>query len=127
MINVVLDTNVLVSALWTPQGNAAKIVKLMPETILPCFDYHIFQEYRAVLARPKLRFSNYITEGILNHIEYCGMCVLAPPSRIQLPDETDRKFYDVAKMCGAYLITGNLKHFPREPFIVAPAEFLRKI
>jgi hypothetical protein len=41
-----------------------------------------------------------------------------------MPDETDRKFYDVASACGALLITGNLKHYPSEPFIISPAGFL---
>ena len=42
-----------------------------------------------------------------------------------MPDEDDRKFYDVAKSSGAFLITGNIKHFPSESFIVTPADFLR--
>ena len=41
-----------------------------------------------------------------------------------MPDETDRIFYDTAKASGAILITGNLKHFPSEPFIMKSAEFL---
>jgi hypothetical protein len=41
-----------------------------------------------------------------------------------MPDESDRVFYDVAKTAGAYLITGNTKHFPQEPFILTPAEFV---
>jgi hypothetical protein len=42
---------------------------------------------------------------------------------MKLPDESDRKFYDAAKACHAILITGNQKHFPKENFIVSPAEF----
>jgi hypothetical protein len=41
-----------------------------------------------------------------------------------MADESDRKFFDAAKTCGAVLITGNKKHYPPEPFILSPAEFL---
>jgi hypothetical protein len=42
-----------------------------------------------------------------------------------MPDEDDRVFYDSAKLAGAYLITGNAKHYPAQPFVVTPAEFFR--
>jgi hypothetical protein len=42
-----------------------------------------------------------------------------------MPDETDRKFYDVAQSVNAWLITGNIRHYPPDPFVMLPAEFLR--
>jgi hypothetical protein len=33
-------------------------------------------------------------------------------------------FYEAAKECGAILITGNIRHYPAEPFIKTAAEFL---
>jgi putative PIN family toxin of toxin-antitoxin system len=60
-----------------------------------------------------------------------------PPRNIQLQSkdcnwilessflhQEDKKFYEAAKHCGAYLVTGNLRHFPKEPHAVSPAEFL---
>ena len=44
---------------------------------------------------------------------------------IPMPDESDRIFYDTDKQSGSILITGNTKHFPDEPFIMTPAEFMR--
>ena len=41
-----------------------------------------------------------------------------------MPDESDRKFYDAAKFCNAYLLTGNKKHYPKDPLVLSPAEFL---
>jgi predicted nucleic acid-binding protein len=41
-----------------------------------------------------------------------------------MTDETDRKFFDVAKACEAVLITGNRKHYPQDPLIITPAEFV---
>jgi predicted nucleic acid-binding protein len=46
------------------------------------------------------------------------------PSTYILIDEDDRVFYDTAKQAGAYLITGNTKHYPSEPFILTPSAFL---
>jgi predicted nucleic acid-binding protein len=43
-----------------------------------------------------------------------------------MKDEDDRKFYDVAKAALAFLITGNIRHFLPEPFIVTPVDFLRR-
>jgi hypothetical protein len=57
----------------------------------------------------------------------CGRIIEAIGVDILLPDEDDRPFYEVAKAANAYLITGNLKHFPQEPFILSPADFLALI
>jgi predicted nucleic acid-binding protein len=36
------------------------------------------------------------------------------------------KFYDVARFSDAFLITGNIRHYPKESTIVTPAEFLTR-
>ena len=47
---------------------------------------------------------------------------------MELPDDKDRVFYEVTmekrKSDETYLTTGNIKHFPRELFILTPREFL---
>jgi putative PIN family toxin of toxin-antitoxin system len=123
---VVFDTNVLVSALWTPGGNPAKIIALMPlGKILPCYTFPIMKEYREVLSRPRLKFSGTQTAELLALFEWYGLAVTAETSHIVMADESDRKFFDAAKTSGALLITGNKKHYPPEPFILSPAEFLK--
>jgi len=42
---------------------------------------------------------------------------------VVMPDESDRTFYDTAKTCGAVLVTGNMRHYPSESFIMTPAKF----
>jgi predicted nucleic acid-binding protein len=94
--------------------------------ILPCFDDPILSEYWDVLSRPKFGFSPAQINRLVHGIIRSGHGIEAPvPSEFPMPDENDRKFYDVAKSSGAILITGNTKHFPQEPFILAPANFLR--
>ena len=40
-------------------------------------------------------------------------------------DPKDVVFYEVAlSKEGSYLVTGNIKHFPKSPIVVTPAEFL---
>ena len=125
MMAVVLDTNILVSAFWTACGNAAKIVQMfIEEKIRLYYDAKIMTEYIMVLNRPKFAFSKAIIGEVLKSIRDDGMIIAAAPSKIAFTDESDRKFYDVARSCGGILITGNLKHYPSEPFIMTAAEFL---
>jgi putative PIN family toxin of toxin-antitoxin system len=115
---VVIDTNILVSALWTPEGNAAKIIALLPlGKIIPCYNFPILQEYREVLQRPKLRFSGSKTAELLTIIGQYGLSIVAGPSSVIMADESDRKFYETAKTAEAVLITGNIRHYPQETFI----------
>ncbi|MCL2747147.1 MAG: putative toxin-antitoxin system toxin component, PIN family [Oscillospiraceae bacterium] len=123
---VVIDTNVLVSALWSENGNSAEIIKMIPNDIVPCFGDSIFEEYTEVLNRPKFAFSTNKKEELLAKMKEFGEAVTPEKSDIPLPDETDRVFYDTATASGATLITGNKKDYPDEPFILTPAEFLRK-
>ena len=125
MLKVVLDTNILVSALWTPAGNASAIVELiLSDKIVPCFDQHILYEYQAVLSRPKLSFPEGQVNKLIAEIIDRGLSANVFPSSFSLTDESNRKFYDIAKYFSAYLITGNIKHYPNEMFIVSPANFL---
>ena len=123
---VVLDTNILVSALWSKNGNTQKVLDLIATRhITPCYDSRIMAEYRTVLCRPQFRFSSEEVNAVLDSIAKDGH--LMSPLFIDLPftDESDRKFFEVAKFCCATLITGNLKHYPTDPMILSPVEFLR--
>ena len=127
MQKVVLDTNVLVSALWTPMGNASTIVNLiLADRIIPCFDAFILNEYRAVLSRPRLAFPAGQVDELLAEITDRGISVIPISSAFAMIDEADRKFFDTAKLCAAYLITGNARHYPKDPLVVSPARFLEK-
>jgi len=125
MIKVVLDTNILVSALWTPAGNASVIIGLiLSDKIIPCFDQRILDEYLTVLSRPRLSFPSGQVEELLLEITNRGLSATVSPSTVIMPDETDRKFYDIAMYYEAYLITGNLKHYPKNSFVTSPARFI---
>lgn len=66
-------------------------------------------------------------EYLLSAIEKYGIFVDPSPSGITLPDMKDVPFYEVVlekRDDDAYLVTGNIKHFPKEPYIVTPRELL---
>ncbi|MDR1320508.1 MAG: putative toxin-antitoxin system toxin component, PIN family [Gracilibacteraceae bacterium] len=124
-MNVVLDTNIIVSAALSPVGNPAKIIALIPEQeIQVYYCTGILSEYSDVLSRPRLKIPAEIQRRIINAILRAGILLEPTASTIPLPDETDRIFYDTAKEAGAILITGNIKHYPAENFIMTPSQFL---
>jgi putative PIN family toxin of toxin-antitoxin system len=122
---VVLDTNVLVSALWSKNGEAAKVLALVQNrAVTVCYDSRIMTEYRTVLERPKFSFTKFEIDSLLGQIEDDGFSIVALPLTIDFIDESDKKFFEVAKHCDALLITGNLKHFPNDPNIITIRAFL---
>ena len=121
---VVLDTNILVSSLWSRNGAPARVVSMiLTGQLIPCYDYRILTEYRQVLSRPRFNFSDGEIDSLLEWIETSGRSIVADP----IIDESDKKFYEVAKFCGAILITGNLKHFPNDPQVMNVSSFLERI
>ena len=126
----VFDTNVLISSLLTskPDTATAKVVDAIAEQrIIPLYNEEIFEEYEEVLNRPKFPFSRERIEGILEMIRQFGVIVHPSPTGEVIPDEDDLVFYEVVmekRDDDAYLITGNIKHFPKRKYIVTPAEMM---
>ena len=125
MIIAVLDTNILVSSLLAP-GPPAVIVDLIADgRLIPVYNDLILQEYRDVLSRRKFAFSATQIIRLIDNITKAGIAFKRqPPSKMKMLDDEDRVFYDTAAQAKAYLVTGNTKHFPGQPFIVTPAQFL---
>ena len=125
MRRVVLDTNVIVSASLSRNGNPAKIYKMfLSGLLILVYCEEILAEYEDVLYRPRLQIPHSDADIVMATIRQLGEKILVVPSTNPMPDEDDRVFYDTAKYAKAYLITGNKKHYPSEPFILTPAAFL---
>jgi len=125
LIKVVLDTNILVSSLISPKGHPFEIVMLIrANKLLPYYNAEIMNEYNRVLRYPRLQITSWEIGVIVNLILRKGVAMEAERSTMEMPDESDRKFYDLHKAAGAILITGNIKHFPKEDSIMKPADFL---
>ena len=127
-MNLVLDTNVLVSALWSPGKNASVILNaVLSRKYTACYDHRILEEYDRVLHYRKFPFSEWEICSVLEPIIKTGFSVVADPlPDIPFTDESDRKFYEVSRFCDAILITGNKKHYPDEPDIMTMSDFCQK-
>jgi uncharacterized protein len=88
----------------------------------------ILEEYREVLGRPELQIRKGLRQQLLQLIKNRSYTVV-PAKRVEVAsDPDDNIFLECADAAGAdYLVTGNLKHFPRfwkKTKIVTPREFV---
>jgi len=125
MLKVVLDTNILVSSLLT-SGPPASIVDLVAEKkIIPFYSRFILMEYHYVLSRKKFGFNLLLVNRLIDNIVNFGIAVEDKFSiNKNKINEDDLIFYNAALEANAYLITGNIRHFPKESFILTPEQFL---
>ena len=128
MIHAVIDTNVLVSVLLAKSEDSS-VIKLIDAVldgkIIPLFNNKIIAEYTEVLSRPKFKFDKELRELLVERIVFLGEDADRTAYPESLPDEDDRVFYEVALGTDdAYLVTGNLRHFPKTPIVVTPAQML---
>ena len=78
-----------------------------------------------MLHRGKFVFPEDDIDRILNTVKTTGVLTDRMDSGEQFPDPDDAVFYEVAlSKDGAYVVTGNTKHFPRRPIVVTPAEMV---
>jgi uncharacterized protein len=128
-LRLVLDTNIIISAALNPRSLPR--TALLVATTKPARLYmssEIFAEYREVLSRPELRIRvgtrNQFLQFLHNHAH-----LIQPSRRLNVTaDPDDNIFIECADEARAdYLITGNLRHFPRfwkKTKIVTSREFL---
>jgi len=128
-LKVVLDTNIIVSALLSPQGLPAKLLNLVFDKQLTIvYDNNIFAEYSEVLNRDRFKLDKELVNLIIDFIAKEGDYVIPKLQNIQFADEDDKIFYEVYKGGDIdYLITGNKKHFPNEKGIVTVKEFFKRV
>ena len=128
----VIDTNVLVSAVLKSHSVPGSIVELAFEgPIVPVLNAMIEKEYREVLSRPKFHLPQDVVESIMDSFHDRAIYVDAEHLDVELPDPKDLVFYEVVmeerKEEDAFLVTGNIRHFPNKTFIVTPREMLNII
>ena len=127
----VIDTNVLVSYLLTRRNDSsvAKVMELLKEgTIVRLLNAEIVHEYQEVLNRDKLKIDKTSILDAMNTITNMGVFCDRKEAIGPFPDPDDIVFYEVSlSVDDAYLITGNLKHFPKNGHVVTPAEMLQII
>jgi len=127
---VVLDTNVIVSAGIRRTGAPAKLISdwaLKHQIQIICCP-SVLAEYRGVVRREKFRRYYFPPEWLETLIEKSLQLLEPEPWPIECPDPKDAPFLALAKTSGAWLVTGNQKHFPESVRggvqVVSPADYL---
>lgn len=114
MIRVVIDTNILVSALLHTEGLPAAVLMLaLSGEVQLCVSDAVFAEYDEVIRRPRFKRSPDIIERTLQSIQEVGQWI-KPGIRVEAcTDPDDNIFLECAQAREAdYLVTGNPRHFP---------------
>ena len=125
----VIDTNVVVSAMLKRDSVPAKIIDLLlAGIIIPVFNEEILREYEEVLLRPEFGFASDDVKKFLDFMRKNGIFLERALSNEKFNDPDDAVFYEIAlsaiKSREAYLVTGNIRHFPQKEFVVTPRDML---
>lgn len=128
----VIDTNVLVSSLLSKSSNPGVILSLVEHgTIIPLFNEDILNEYEEVLSRNKFPFTKKKITKTLRTIVKNGISLDRTKTDEKFFDQDDVVFYEIVltsnKDRDSYLITGNIRHFPKKTFVVTPSQMLEII
>lgn len=127
--HIVLDTNVIVSAMITKNTDAPTVVlfrKLIADDrIVLLVNDAILSEYREVLHRSKFGLDSYLVDTTVDMLESIATKVNGKPYRGRMPDPKDVMFVEVSlSVAGSKIITGNRRHFPEIDNVMSPSEFL---
>ena len=127
----IIDTNVIVSAFLSRHNDSATVLFLdclFKGTITPIYNDEILNEYSTVLTRSKFKIAKEKIDAVLTEIKTKGIHSERVNSGETLTGAKDLVFYEVAlSKEDSFLVTGNLKHFPKKPFVVSPAEMMEII
>lgn len=130
---VVLDTNVFVSAML----KRGSVPDLLVRSVLGgkaslVAAQGILSEYVGVLRRAKFGFTETEIDALLSRIARTATLIQPAAMDANMQHMTDKKdiiFYATAIASRAagnttWLVTGNLRHFPKEHFIISPRAML---
>lgn len=123
-MRLVLDTNILVSALLSPDSSAFRLLSdVLDGKYTALISKEIYAEYNDVLHREKFGFDEEDVQFLLLWFRKNAVWIEVTKSDVLMPDEKDRIFYDIAKCCKAKLVTGNRKHYPVDELVTSLWEF----
>lgn len=119
-MRLVIDTNIIVSALLSADGTAFRILSNVLDGMYTVIvSQEILEEYEDVLRRDKFGFDEDIVSFLLDWFRKNAVWIEVVKSDVPMIDEKDRVFFDVAKCCKAKLLTGNAKHYPVDEIVTS--------
>ena len=95
--------------------------------LIPLYHRDIIAEYNEVLHRERFHFQEVTIKLFLDAMKQFGREVFPTPTGEILLDQDDLIFSEVAmesQQDSAYLVTGNMRHYPVRKFIVTPAQMM---
>ena len=108
-------------------SNPTKVLHAVTDNrIIPLYNNEIIEEYKEVLSRKKFPFNEELIDAVLQTILTDGLYVDRTTAIDEfIPDSKDIVFYEVSlSKEGSFLVTGNIKHFPRKHFVITPTEMV---
>lgn len=128
----VIDTNVIVSSMLKTNSIPGIIVDLIyKDIIVPLLNADIINEYYEVLSRNKFDIAPCRIDNLLNTIKEKGIFLKREQTLESFIDKEDIVFFEIVmsarQTMDAYLVTGNMKHYPIRSYIVTPREMIEII
>ena len=128
----VIDTNVIVSSMLKKDSIPGQIVQSISENIItPILNEDILDEYVEVLSRNKFGFKGEEIENLISLIKVNAIYLERKQTIEDFVDKDDIIFFEIVMSArssmDAYLVTGNMKHYPIRSYIVTPAQMMEII
>ncbi|MBR1581863.1 MAG: putative toxin-antitoxin system toxin component, PIN family [Bacilli bacterium] len=128
----VIDTNVIVSSMLKHDSIPGEILDLViSKTIVPLLNKEIIEEYEDVLKRNKFGFSNDEVDKLITNLKTNSIFLEREQTLEEFVDEDDIVFYEIVMSArhtmDAFLITGNIKHYPIRNYVVTPKQMIEII
>lgn len=125
----VIDTNVIVSSMIKSNSIPGKIIQLIKRNIIvPLLNEEIVEEYTAVLTRNEFNFDSQKVEETIFAINKKGIMLTREQTLEDFIDKDDIVFFEIVMSArntmDAYLVTGNMKHYPIRNYVVTPREMI---
>ena len=128
----VIDTNVIVSSMLNNDSIPGRIMQYVSSgIIIPLLNEEILKEYLEVLTRNKFDIDPSDISRLLKDITEKGLYIEREQTLEEFIDKDDIVFFEIVLSArttmDAYLITGNMKHYPIRSYIVTPREMIEII
>jgi putative PIN family toxin of toxin-antitoxin system len=130
MILAVFDTNIIISSGINPGGAPAKLIFdwVLKGNVQLVTSPAVVAEYREIVRRPRFHRYGFPPFWLETLIEVSLWLPEPVPWKRPCPDPDDAPFLALAHASGAWLVTGNLKHFPESVqygvHVLSPTDYL---
>ena len=125
----VIDTNVIVSSMLKADSIPGLIINYVESNvIIPLLSEEIIDEYIEVLTRNKFEIAHDKVMEMISIIKSKGIILKREQTLEEFVDKDDVVFFEIVmsarQTMDAYLVTGNMKHYPIRSYVVTPREMI---